>query len=62
MNTRKDITIEKGWSAFVKDSQCLGIREFKEGGKAFTLLEIITKPTEAELKTELKARKISIPA
>ena len=62
MNTRKHITIEKGWSAFVKDSQCIGYREFKDGGKAFTLLEIITKPTEAELKAELKARKISLPA
>lgn len=62
MNTRKDITIEKGWSAFVKDSECLGIREFKAGGKAYTLLEIITKPTESELKAELKRLKISLPA
>ena len=62
MNTRKDITIEKGWSAFVNGSECLGIREFKDGGKAFTFLEIITKPTEVELKAELKARKISLPA
>ena len=61
MNTRKDIVIEKGWTAFVKDSKCIGIREFKDGGKAFTLLEIITKPTESELKSELKARKISLP-
>lgn len=61
MGTRKNIIIEKGWSAFVQDSKCLGIREFKEGGKAFTSLEIITKPTEAELKTELKDRKISLP-
>ena len=61
MNTRKNITIEKGWSAFVKDSECIGIREFKDGGKAHTLLEIITKPTEAELKAELKARKITLP-
>lgn len=62
MNTRKDIIIENGWTAFVKDSQCVGIKEFKDGGKAFTLLEIITKPTQAELKTELKARNISLPA
>jgi hypothetical protein len=62
MNTRKDITIEKGWSAFVKDSECLGITEFKDGGKAHTLLEIITKPTQKELKAELKARNISLPS
>lgn len=61
MNTRKDITIEKGWTAFVKDSECIGIREFKTGGKAFTFLDIITKPTEAELKAELKSKGISLP-
>lgn len=62
MNIRKDIIIEKGWSAFVKDSECVGIKEFKDGGKAYTFLEIITKPTQAELKAELKARKISLPS
>ena len=61
MNTRKDIVIEKGWSAFVKDSECFGIKEFKSGGKAYTLLDIITKPTQAELKAELKVRKIELP-
>lgn len=61
MNIRQNITIEKGWSAFVKDSKCLGIREFKDGGKAYTLLEVITKPTEAELKAELKSRNIELP-
>lgn len=61
MNTRKHITIEKGWSAFIKDSECVGYREFKDGGKAFTLLTIITKPTETELKAELKRLKISLP-
>ena len=61
MNTRKDIIIEKGWTAFVAEDKAIGIKEFPKGGKAFTLLDIITKPTEAELKAELKARKISLP-
>lgn len=61
MNFRKDIIIEKGWTAFVAGDKAVGITEFKNGGKAFTLLDIITKPTEAELKAELKAKKISLP-
>jgi hypothetical protein len=56
------ITIATGWNAFVKDKTCLGLKEFPKGGKYFGTLTLITKPTEAELKAELKRLKISLPA
>lgn len=55
------ITIATGWNAFVKDKTCLGLREFKNAGKYWGTLTLITKPTEAELKAELKRLKISLP-
>lgn len=51
-----------GWVAFVKDDKCLGYQEFKAGGKYSGTLTLIDKPTEAQLKTELKRLKISLPA
>jgi len=56
------ITIAKGWTAFVKDKTCLGLKEFENGGKYFGTLTLISKPTEAELKAELKRLNISLPA
>jgi hypothetical protein len=55
------ITIEKGWAAFVKDGKFVGIKEFKLGGSADTILEVINKPTKAEVEVELASRNISIP-
>jgi len=60
MKTKQNIIIEKGWSAFVNETEASGYQEFKNGGKAFTICEIITKPTEAELLAELESRKITI--
>lgn len=57
-----EITIPKGWTAFVKDTKALGYKEFVGGGKYFGTLTLITKPTEAELKSELARLKISLPA
>lgn len=59
MRTEKEIP--KGWTAFVKDTVCLGYSEFKNGGKAVTNLTLISKPTEAELKAELTTLKITLP-
>ena len=56
------ITIATGWNAFVKDKTCLGLKEFPKGGKYWGTLTLISKPTEAELKAELKRLKISLPA
>jgi hypothetical protein len=53
--------IPTGWVAFVKDKECLGYQEFKAGGKYAGTLTLIDKPTEAQLKTELKRLKISLP-
>ncbi|CAB4143944.1 hypothetical protein UFOVP460_9 [uncultured Caudovirales phage] len=53
--------ISASWTAFVKDKTCLGYREFEKGGKYFGTLTLISKPTEAELKAELKRLKISLP-
>jgi len=53
--------IPSGWVAFVKDKECLGYQEFKTGGKYVGDLTLIDKPTEAELKAELKRLKISLP-
>jgi hypothetical protein len=54
--------IPTGWVAFVLDDKCLGYQEFKTGGKYFGNLTLIDKPTEAQLKTELKRLKIELPA
>lgn len=60
MNTQ--ITIPIGWSAFVKDGKtCLGYQEFKKGGKYAGTLTLITKPTKAELLSELTRLKITLP-
>lgn len=57
------VIIASGWSAFVKDGKtCLGLKEFKLGGKYCGKLTLINKPTEAELKAELIRLKISLPA
>lgn len=56
------ITIPVSWTAFVKDKSCLGYSEFLNGGKYVGTLTLISKPTEAELKAELKRLKISLPA
>ena len=53
--------LPKGWNAFVKDKTCLGLKEFPKGGKYWGTLTLINKPTEAELKAELKRLKISLP-
>jgi hypothetical protein len=54
--------IPTGWVAFVLDGKtCLGYQEFKAGGKYAGILTLITKPTEAELKAELKRLKITLP-
>lgn len=55
------IDIPQSWTAFVKDKKCLGYQEFKRGGKYFGTLTLISKPTEDELKAELKRLKISLP-
>ena len=57
-----EITIPVSWTAFVNDKSCLGFQEFPKGGKYWGTLTLITKPTEAELKAELKRLKISLPA
>ena len=56
------IVIPVSWTAFVKDKSCLGYQEFPKGGKYVGTLALISKPTEAELKAELKRLKISLPA
>ena len=57
------IKIATGWNAFVKDGKtCLGLKDFPKGGKYWGTLTLINKPTEAELKAELKRLKISLPA
>lgn len=55
------IDIPVGWVAFIKDDKCVGYREFKNSGKYYGTLTLINKPSEAELKTELKSKKISLP-
>ena len=51
-----------GWSAFVAYGKCNMYKEFPKGGKYWGKMTLITKPTEAELKAELKRLKISLPA
>lgn len=53
--------IQKGWTAFVKDDKCFGYQEFTREGKYYGVLTLINKPTEAQLLTELKRLKISLP-
>lgn len=56
------ITIPVGWNAFVKDGKtCLGFKSFPTGGKYWGTLTLVTKPTEAELKTELTRLKVTLP-
>lgn len=56
--------IDKGqWAAFVHPTtkRVIGMTEFKLGGKANTSLTVVMKPTEAELKAELKRLKYTLP-
>jgi hypothetical protein len=59
-----DLTIPVGWTAFcnVAEKKVLGYREFKNAGKAKTALTLVTKPSEAGLKTELARLKYTLPA
>lgn len=59
-----ELTIPVGWTAFcdVAEKKALGYQEFTKESTANTALTLITKPTEAELKAELKRLKISLPA
>jgi hypothetical protein len=54
-------TLPKGWVAFVQDNIAEPIVELKKDGKYYGQLTVISKPTEAELKAELKRLKISLP-
>jgi hypothetical protein len=58
------LTIPVGWTAFcdVAEKKAYGYQEFKKESTANTALTLITKPTETELKAELKRLKISLPA
>ena len=58
------LTIPVGWTAFcdVAEKKTYGYREFTKESTANTALTLITKPTEDELKAELKRLKISLPA
>jgi hypothetical protein len=57
----KPLNIPKGWTALVDKSKCFVFCDFPFGGKYVGKLTLITKPTEAELKAELKRLKISLP-
>lgn len=54
--TLVDVTIPVGWTAFysLSEKRVYGITEFKNGGSAKTALTLITKPTKAELLTEIE--------
>jgi hypothetical protein len=54
--------LPKGWVAFVQGTKAQLISELKKDGKYYGQLTLISKPTEAELKAELKRLKISLPA
>lgn len=58
------LPISVGWTAFcnIADKKVLGYREFTKVAEANTVLTLVTKPTEAELKTELKRLKYELPA
>lgn len=49
------VTIPVGWTAFYHPSEkkVYGVTEFKNGCSAKTALSIVTKPSEAELMTEI---------
>lgn len=53
--------IPVGWTALIDESKCFVLREFLKGGKYFGRLNIISKPTEEELKAELTRLKITLP-
>ena len=57
---RTKYTITKGWTAFVKDGKLVGIKEFPHGGKADTILTLISKPTKEELLAELASQNIPV--
>jgi hypothetical protein len=60
MNELIDITIPIGWTMFYSPSQkkVYGISELKSGGLAKTSLSVITKPTKAELMTEIETLRL----
>ena len=49
----KEVIIPNGWVAFVKNKRCYGYSEFKNDSKYSGNLDMITRPTEAELKAFL---------
>lgn len=53
--------LPKGWVAFVQGKDAKLLVELNKDGKYYGQLTIITKPTEVELKAELKKLKISLP-
>lgn len=57
-------TIPVGWTAWcdLNEKKVYGYREFTKESKAKTILTLVTKPTEAELKAELTRLKITLPA
>jgi hypothetical protein len=46
---------ENSWAAFVdlESKKVFGITEFKKGGKSHSKLDLIIKPTKAEVEAEL---------
>ena len=59
--TTEPKTLPKGWIAFVQGKSAELIVELQKDGKYHGQLAVISKPTKAELKAELKALKISLP-
>lgn len=59
-----ETTIPVGWTAFcdVANKRVLGFQEFSKESKARTSLTLVTKPSEAELKAEIKRLKYTLPA
>lgn len=62
--TLTEKTIPIGWTAWcdLSEKKVYGYREFTKESTAKTTLTLVTKSTEAELKTELKRLKITLPA
>jgi hypothetical protein len=53
--------LPKGWVAFVQDNTAKLVAELSKDGKYYGQLTIISKPTEAELLSELTRLNISLP-
>lgn len=54
-NCETIIIPENSWAAFVdlESKKLYGITEFKKGGKSHSKLDLIIKPTKAEVEAEL---------